>query len=132
MPFPVAEKYIEQAEAELGASFPDSFRVKMMEQNGGGVEVNSEYFELHPFYDTSDKKRIKRTCNSIVHETNTARDHYRLPGNLVIVGNNGGGDVMVFTIEPEGKMAPDVYYLDHETEEMVLLASDFSELEVVA
>ena len=63
MAFPVDEKYIENAEIELGVKFPDSFRKKMMKVNGGGVEVSTDYFELHPFYDASDKKRIKRTCN---------------------------------------------------------------------
>ena len=128
MAFPVEEKFIEKAEAELGAKFPESFREKMLRLNGGGVEVETDYFELHPFYDTSDKKRIKRTCNSIVHETKTARDHYRLPKNLIVIGNNGGGDVLVYKIEENGKIEPTVYWFDHETEELVFAASDFSEL----
>ena len=128
MAFPVETKFIEKAEAELGAKFPASFREKMMRLNGGGVEVETDYFELHPFYDTSDKKRIKRTCNSIVHETKTARDHYRLPKNLIVIGNNGGGDVLVYKIEENGEIDPTVYWFDHETEELVFAASDFSEL----
>lgn len=98
MAFPVEDKYIANAEKELGAKFPASFREKMMKSNGGSVEVSTDYFELHPFYDTSDKKRIKRTCNSILHETKTAREHYRLPQNLIVIGNNGGGDVLVYKI----------------------------------
>lgn len=128
MAFPVEEKFIEKAEAELEVKFPTSFRNKMMRLNGGGVEVKTDYFELPPFYDTSDKKRIKRTCNSIVHETNTARDHYRLPKNLIVIGNNGGGDVLVYKIVENGEIEPTVYWLDHETEELVFAASDFSEL----
>jgi cell wall assembly regulator SMI1 len=132
MAFPVEEKYIEKAESELGVRFPDSFRKKMMRKNGEGVEVGTDYFELHPFYDTSDKKRIKRTCNSIVHETKTARDHYRLPTNLIIIGNNGGGDVLVYQIQQDGRIDPAVYWFDHETEELVFAASDFNELTVSA
>lgn len=128
MAFPVEEKFIEKAEEELGVKFPLSFRHKMMRLNGGGVEVSTDYFELHPFYDTSDKKRIKRTCNSIVHETKTAREHYRLPTNLIVIGNNGGGDVLVYKIEENGIIDPKVYWLDHETEELVFAANDFSEL----
>jgi hypothetical protein len=128
MAFPVDEKYIVIAEEALGAKFPASFREKMMKLNGGAVEVASDYFELHPFYDTSDKKRIKRTCNSIVHETKTARDHYRLPENLIVIGNNGGGDVLVYKIESDGNIGNKVYWLDHETEELVFAANDFSEL----
>ena len=128
MPFPVEEKFIEKAEAELGTKFPESFRMKMMKLNGGGIEVSDDYFELHPFYDTSDKKRIKRTCNSIVHETKTARDYYRLPSNLIVIGNNGGGDVLVYKIEENGEIRSTVYWFDHETEELVFAAKDFSEL----
>jgi hypothetical protein len=89
VPFPVDEKYIANTENELGVKFPDSFRKKMMKSNGGGVEVSMDYFEIHPFYDTSDKKRIKRTCNSILYETKIAREHYRLPESLIVIGNNG-------------------------------------------
>ncbi|NEV64560.1 SMI1/KNR4 family protein [Thiorhodococcus minor] len=128
MAFPVEEKYIEKAEGELGAKFPDSFRQKMMRLNGGGVEVGEDYFEIHPFYDTSDKKRIKRTCNSIVHETQMARNHYRLPENLIVIGNNGGGDVLVYKVDGNGFIEPTVYWFDHETEELVFAANEFSEL----
>ncbi len=128
MPFPVEAKHIESAEGELGAKFPESFRDKMLKLNGGRVEVGEDYFELHPFYDTSDKKRVKRTCNSIVHETKMARAHYRLPDDLVVIGNNGGGDVLVYKIESNGVMANPVYWLNHETDELVFAASEFSEL----
>jgi hypothetical protein len=128
MAFPVDEKYILNAEEALGVKFPASFREKMMKSNGGGVEVSTDYFELHPFYDTSDKKRIKRTCNSILHETKTARDNYRLPKNLIVIGNNGGGDVLVYKIESNGSIGNTVYWLDHETEELVFAANDFGEL----
>jgi hypothetical protein len=128
MSFPVDEKYIENAETELGVKFPDSFRKKMMKLNGGGVEVSTDYFEIHPFYDTSDRKRIKRTCNSILHETKTAREHYRLPENLIVIGNNGGGDVLVYKTEKDGSVKNTVYWLDHETEELMFAAKDFGEL----
>jgi hypothetical protein len=36
MAFPVDERFIAIAEADLGVKFPDSFRKKMMESNGGG------------------------------------------------------------------------------------------------
>ncbi len=128
MAFPVEEKYIEIAEAELGSKLPESFRNKMMELNGGEVEVNEENYELHPFYDTSDKRRIKRTCNSIVHETKMARNHYRLPSNLIVIGNNGGGDVLVYKIASNGIIDPKVYWFSHETEELEYAAKDFSQL----
>ena len=130
MAFPVEEKFIIKAEAELGIRFPDSFRNKMMKNNGEGVEVKSDYFTLHPFYDTSDKKRIKRTCNSIVHETKMARQRYRLPDHLIVIGDNGGGDVLIYKIQSDGSIDPTVYWFDHETENVVFAANDFGELKV--
>lgn len=128
MAFPVDEKYIEKAESELGVRFPDSFREKMSRVNGGGVAVSTDDFELHPFFDTSDKKRLKRTCNSIVHETKTARQHYELPDGLVIIGNNGGGDVLVYKFDSSGRSDGKVYWLDHENGDLNLAAHDFCEL----
>jgi len=129
MSFPVQEKYIEQAESELGIRFPDSFRNKMMKQNGGEIEIGEDYFQLYPFYDTSEKKRIKRTCNSIVHETKNERTHYGMPDYLIAIGNNGGGDILVYKINQNNKLEPNVYWLNHETEELVFAANDFSELQ---
>ena len=130
MAFPVEEKYIEKAENELGIKFPDFFREKMMRLNGGGVEVGKDYFEIHPFYDTSDKKRIKRTCNSIVHETTTAKNHYKLPKNLIVIGNNGSGDVLVYKVEDNGIVNSTVYWFDHETGESVFAANEFCGLKI--
>jgi len=132
MSFPVEEKYIEKAEYELDVRFPDSFRKKMIERNGGEVEIGEDYFQLYPFYDTSDKKRIKRTCNSIVHETKNERTHYGMPETLIAIGNNGGGDILVYKIEENNKLNPKVYWLNHETEELVFVANDFSELQINA
>ena len=131
MSFPVAEKFIEKAEADLGVRFPASFRTKMMAMNGGEVGVGSDSFHLHPFFDTSDKKRLKRTCNSIVHETKYARQHYRLPENIILIGNNGGGDTLVYRIGDDGTLDTIVYWLDHETDELNHAADDFSKLELI-
>jgi len=133
MAFPVEEKFIEIAEAELGIKFPESFRNKMMKLNGGCVQLPDEdevgYYELNPFYDTSDKKRIKRTCNSIVHETKTYREQYGLPQNLIVLADSDG-DLLIYRIEENGKIDPKVYWRDRDTEELVIVANDFSDLKV--
>ena len=138
MAFSVEEKFIEKTEAELGVKFPESFRNKMMKLNGGCVQIPSDdevdedeldYYELYPFYDTSDKKRIKRTCNSIVHETKTYREQYGLPQNLIVLADSDG-DLLVYKIEDNGIIDPAVYWRDRDTEELVVVADDFSELKV--
>jgi hypothetical protein len=138
MAFPVEEKFIENAEAELGVKFPESFRNNMMKLNGGCVQIPSDdevdedeldYYELNPFYDTSDKKRIKRTCNSIVHETKIYREQYGLPQNLIVLADSDG-DLLVYKIEDNGIIDPAVYWRGRDTEELVIVADDFSELKV--
>jgi hypothetical protein len=133
MAFPVEEKFIEIAEAELGVKFPDSFRNKMMKLNGGCIQFPDEdevdYYELNPFYDTSDKKRIKRTCNSIFHETKTYREQYGLSQNLIVLADSDG-DLLVYRIKENGKIDPKVYWRNRDTEELVIVANDFSELKV--
>lgn len=66
MPFPIDSKYIELAEHELKIQFPTSFKKKMPFENGGEVITNNYVWQLIPFFDKSDKKRISRNCNHIV------------------------------------------------------------------
>ena len=122
----------------MGVKFPESFRNKMMKLNGGCVQIPSDdevdedeldYYELNPFYDTSDKKRIKRTCNSIVHETKIYREQYGLPQNLIVLADSDG-DLLVYKIEDNGIIDPAVYWRGRDTEELVIVADDFSELKV--
>jgi len=44
MPFPVEEKLILRAENLLNVKFPDSYRIKMSNDNGGAVEVGEDIF----------------------------------------------------------------------------------------
>jgi hypothetical protein len=66
MPFPIDKKYIEETESELNVKFPTEFKNRMIKSNGGELLISREFeFELHPFFDKSDRKRISRTCNHI-------------------------------------------------------------------
>ena len=102
MPFPIEEKIYHSSEKELGVRFPESFREKMMKENGGSVAVGIGFY-LHPFFDTSSKKRLKRTCNSI---SATKRDweQYGLPKDYVNIGTNEYGDTLVFVRDANGKL----------------------------
>ena len=73
MSFPVDVRFIHEAEGKLGAKFPATFVVRMVKNNGGEVAAVDDSWELHPFLDTSDRKRLARTCNDIVQETRKAR-----------------------------------------------------------
>lgn len=96
MPFPVDERYIAQTETKLAVKFPNSFREKMMKENGGEIEAPADAWALYPFFDSSDKKRVKRTSNDIVRETENALKWDRFPVNAVAIGANGSGDQLIF------------------------------------
>ena len=131
MPFPVDAKWISQTETKLGVRFPASFVTAMATSNGGSVQTRSDHFVLFPFLDASDRKRIQRTCGSIDRETFAARTGWVcFPQNAVAIGANGGGDLLVLIPIPEHSdtLQHSIYWWDHETGELDLVADDFNEL----
>ena len=130
MPFPVDEKHILNTEEKLKVKFPESYRNKMILENGGTVETPPDAWNLYPFFDTSDKKRIKRTSNHIIRETGVAREWDTFPQNAVAIGSNGCGDQLIF-IKPSissDQCDASVYWWDHETGNINKVANDFDEL----
>ena len=129
MPFPLDEKFILQTETELEVSFPKGFRQKMMQENGGEINTPYDYFELFPFYDTSDRKRIKRTAvSNIEKETTSAKSWPGFPTNAITIGSNGSGDLLIFLEKENKQLGNEVYVWDHETRQLILVAHDFGEL----
>ena len=130
MPFPVDEKYILSTEEKLKVKFPESFRKKMIEENGGTVETPPDAWDLYPFFDTSNKKRMKRTSNDIIRETNVAREWDTFPKDAIAIGANGSGDQLIFmrvSVAPD-KCENTVYWWDHENGNINKVANDFNEL----
>src|SRR5205809_7112776 len=95
MPFPIDIKYIIETELELGAVFPDNFKNKMEQENGGELITEEEEWQLYPFYDKSDQKRMSRTCNHIVLETKQSRSWNNFPGKGIAIASNGCGDKLI-------------------------------------
>ena len=130
MPFPIDIKLVRQTEARLGRSLPPGYVARMCRANGGEVRVGRDAFYLHPILDTSDRKRLARTCNDIVRETARARERPRFPPDALAIGNNGGGDLLVFRAGSDAaRFADTVYWWDHETGELHKASDDFDELE---
>jgi len=129
MPFPVDEKYIVATEQKLGVTFPASFRSKMIKENGGEVDTPPDTWQLFPFYDTSDKGRIKRTCNDIVRETASAKQWAGFPSGAIAIGANGCGDKLVLMPSaPPTKLQDAVFWWDHETRQLHRICDDFAKL----
>ena len=130
MPFPVDGKWIEDTEAKLGVRFPASFVNAMALMNGGAVDVGSEVFWLYSFLDLTDRKRIQRTASSIDRETESMRKWDHFQSDLVVIGHNGGGDLLVLVPmhDDPTTLQHAVYWWHGETSELEPVADDFSEL----
>jgi len=129
MPFPLDIQFVKRAEAKLGRKLPLGYVVRMTRENGGGVTADGEHWSLHPIFDDSDRKHLKRTCNDIVRETTSAREWPDFPPEALAIGNNGGGDVLILLADPKSdRYADAVYWWDHETGELTKVADDFQEL----
>jgi hypothetical protein len=136
MPFPVDGRWITTTEAKLGVRFPASFVSAMTAHNGGAVTIQQvadelDDYTLHPFFDGSDRTRIKRTTSSIDRETTWARANiYEFPQQAVVIGANGGGDLLILLPMEDDPttLQHTVYRYDHETGELERIADDFSDL----
>ncbi len=130
MPFPVDIKYITATEQKLGVKFPPSYVTRMVKSNGGEVETPPDAWSLYPIFDTSDKKRLKRTCNDVVRETAAAKEWPDFPPDAVAIGANGCGDQLVLIPRADAPdlLGSEVYWWDHETGELIKVADDLADL----
>ncbi len=129
MPFPVEEQYIIETESKLKVKFPPKFKNKMMEDNGGEIEKEDIFYELFPFFDRSDKKRISRTCNHIELETKNAQKWNNFPQNAIAIGEDGCGNYAVLIHNGDGNLGEEVYDWFHETGELEKIAHSIEELD---
>jgi hypothetical protein len=128
MPFPIDQQWIEAAEQSLGRVLPQAYRAAMTMNNGGSVVALDDDWELHPIFDQSEQKRIKRTANHIIRESGVMREWAGWPADALSIATNGAGDRLVL-LPAENGYDEAVYAWDHETGETFLIADDFSELE---
>lgn len=130
MPFPLDEKYIFETEQELGILFPNNFKAKMIKENGGELKTVDDDWQVIPFFDKSDKKRISRTCNHILLETKQARSWDNFPSNGIKIASNGCGDFLLLmpTKLNDKKLSDEIYLWFHETGEIEKVADSIEEL----
>jgi hypothetical protein len=95
MSFPVEEKFIVAAEQELGRPLPEPLRSRLGRANGGEIEIEGDVWTLHPIPDNSDRKRVSRTANNILRETDMARSWSGFPSTAISIAEDGTGDRMV-------------------------------------
>ena len=101
----------------------------MTKNNGGEWIVNDFEFQLYPFFDKSDKKRISRTCNHIGLETKKAREWQGFPDNAVAIGDDGFGNHIILTHDGNGEMTETIYFWDHKGGQIEEIAQSIDESE---
>ena len=117
MPFPLDQRWIEAAEKELGKRLPDSYRGRLMRDNGGSINAASDSWTLHPIFDQSDRKRIKRSFNHVLAETKSAKSWRGFPQGGLAIADNGTGNMLILLPDEQSddSFGPMVYFWDHET-----------------
>lgn len=100
---PVEEQYVVAAEQHLGVTFPGSYRAWLLACNGGEVEVDGEWWDLHPVADASDPRRIGPTWDHVCRQTDLARLLGGFPAAAISIGEDGSGDRLVL-MRPEPEM----------------------------
>ena len=127
MAFNLDEKYIIKAEEDLGLPLPDDYRKSMMEENGGERDVSDEIWWLNPIFDTSDRKRLKRSTNHIIRETEAIAEYSHWPKNALYIANNGSGDALLF-LRNDLTYGPEIFRWCHETGNTEKVANSFGDL----
>lgn len=130
MPFDLAESYVIEAERQLGASLPVSYRTSMLIENGGELETEEDDWQQYPIADTSDRKRLSRTANHILKETEACLDWSGFPANALAIAGNGCGDQLVF-LKEGNTFQSTVYHWSHETHDLQKVANDFTEIKAL-
>jgi SMI1 / KNR4 family (SUKH-1) len=117
MPIPITGAEISKTEAKVGFRFPLGLKSRYLKDNGGEVDVAGENWWLIPFFDSTDRKRIGRTCNDIARETAKMREWQRFPMDAFVVAQNGSGDYLIIRPEAEGsrELGETIFFWDHET-----------------
>lgn len=131
MAFPIDIKYIIETEQELGLTFPEQFKNKMLKENGGELMTEDDDWQLFPFFDKSDKKRISRTCNHIILETKYIRTNWKnFPDNGIAIASNDSGDCLVLlpTTENEKKLSDEIFMWLHEIGKAEKVADNINKL----
>jgi SMI1 / KNR4 family (SUKH-1) len=126
MPFPLDPARVDAAESALGYRLPAAYRRSMIRANGGAVLAIDEQWWLHPIFDDSDKSRLKRSCNDIIHETSEARAWRGFPeAGLAIAANPSGDALVLLPGEGTRAYADTVYCFLHETGTLQPVADSF-------
>lgn len=127
MAFPTTQEMIDRAQHQLGAALPASYANRLIRENGGEVSAAGDVWQLFPVLDDSERKRLSRSANHIIRETQVAKGWPGFPAAGLAVGANGAGDLLVL-LRAESVFAEPVFWWDHETGRLHGAADSFTGL----
>ncbi len=110
MAYPVDGETIVAAERELGRTLPDAIRARLAADNGGEIRAAGRVWQLHPVWDPTDRRTMRKTANNILVETQAAQSWAGFPEGAVAIASDGSGDLLIL---PAGE--DNVRLWDHET-----------------
>jgi hypothetical protein len=128
MAFPIDEKYIIESERGLNLIFPNSFKQRMMKCNGGEIIFKGNVWQLHPFFDKLDKKRISRTCNHIIRETIEAKKWAEFPQKAIAIASDSYGNKLILLpkIFNKNKLQEAIFEWNHESGKTIKIANSIN------
>ena len=127
MPFPLDKAFVDACEVKLGAKLPVEYVQAMCSCNGGERIIEGEDWFLHPIADTSDRKRLARTCNDIIRETAFWSDWPGAPDGAITIANDGCGNHLILFRNGDA-FDSTIYRWDHETGDVTPVVSSFDQL----
>lgn len=124
-------RYIEELEREIGLKFPQIYKARMADQNGGVIVTTEHNWHLFPFFDKSDPVKIMSTCDHIGIETRNAKVWDDFPQDAVAIGKNEYGDLIMLSPDKEhqGMLSEIIYLWVRETGEVVELAKNIHHIQ---
>jgi len=125
--FDLSEEQLKITESDVGAMFPDSYRLYMMRSNGGACSAKSDNWNIIPIRDASDRKRLSRTANHVLIETKSFSEFPNWHEGAFAIAENGTGDALVMFLK-DMKFEPQIFYWRHENGSLELVAKDFADL----
>ena len=99
----------------------------MRASNGGELDVLDDDWQQYPIADLSDRKRLSRTANHVIKQTQALLQWPRFPKQGLAIAGNGSGDQLVLLRDGQA-FAESVYHWSHETGALTKVADAFSEL----
>jgi hypothetical protein len=127
MKITAVEELIDIEERSLGVRLPTSLRRWLtVVRNGGEIDTPDDTWRVFPVLDKNDRRSIRRTCNHIWLENQSAREWRGFPENAIAFAANDEGDYLTLLREAHdpASLSPAIYRWEHETQELELVADD--------